>query len=921
VEPAVPFALLGVVQLLSVAGWLGVAGASTFPRLRRPGTPAFVAGCLALAAADAATALLFGEASSAILALLRAGGLILVAGGLFGGAMQAPRMPAHAVALSAGSVAGVVVPLGAPVAPSVAAGVAGLAAAAAAAFAARRRDGLLGLLVAIAAATAGIAAVPAIWASHDDPAALAVLAIRALSGLAACAAVLALARMSMLARVVGAILAGVVVMAVASVGVVGNGVANKASAQQDDQLRNVAAGEADQIQQAIARQVSLVARVAAACVSQSAVQSAQCDNLLRTYAFYPRYFAAVVDRTVGPSRLAGDLSDAALQQLAAEPLVQAAAKGQTPEGGALTILPGQRPVAAVVGVAGGFRSAGAVASGPPDFVAVYGTVLDDTFLRTQAQLAAAGVTLIADGDVLASSLATGERGRVLKAAESAGVLHGQLPDAGVGIGAEGHAPAVRFVPLTAADNDDLQVATLAISEPATKALAPQRSALSQLFLPALGVLVVTGLLGLVLARRTVDPVLRLTDAARRVRRGDLSAQSGVSGRDEVGSLARAFDNMTVSLRVMTDELRDVADQEAALRARLETVVGSMNDGLVTTADDGTVTSVNPAAAQLLGADAAGAVGKPLAEVACVVGPDGARPLAVGGEPGERDVLLRRSDASTVPVRAATAPLVDARGERHGAVVLLRDMTREREVERMKTEFLSNVSHELRTPLTPIRGYAEILRKRPQLPDAKVEEYAATIVDSSTRMGRVVDLLVDVAALEAGRVQPSRHPVAVGGYVDSLLDDWRARWPEREFRRRVAARLPQVDIDEVWVGKALAELADNAVKYTTGPVTLAAGLTPSGRVRLSVRDAGPGVDPSLLPTLVGDFSQADGSATRRVGGLGLGLSFVRRLAEDFRLPFVASSSPGRGAEFGLDLPAVADVPRRRTAGRPVVRRGR
>ena len=101
----------------------------------------------------------------------------------------------------------------------------------------------------------------------------------------------------------------------------------------------------------------------------------------------------------------------------------------------------------------------------------------------------------------------------------------------------------------------------------------------------------------------------------------------------------------------------------------------------------------------------------------------------------------------VPVRVEVEPL-DA-GE--GLLVVLRDTTREREVERMKTEFLSNVSHELRTPLTPIRGYADILVSRPGLPADKVTTFATTILAESLKMNRVVDLLVDVAAIEAGRV--------------------------------------------------------------------------------------------------------------------------------------------------------------------------
>jgi two-component system phosphate regulon sensor histidine kinase PhoR len=265
--------------------------------------------------------------------------------------------------------------------------------------------------------------------------------------------------------------------------------------------------------------------------------------------------------------------------------------------------------------------------------------------------------------------------------------------------------------------------------------------------------------------------------------------------------------------------------------------------------------------------------------------------------------VRRPDGVTVPVRVVLTPLAGA----DGRVLVLRDTTREREVERMKTEFLSNVSHELRTPLTPIRGYAEILVGKPELGPDRVRTFATTIRDESIKMNRVVDLLVDVAAIEAGRVHVSPRPVAVRELLDARRDAWQQRAPDRakDLRRRVATRLPKVSVDPTWLGKALDELVDNAVKYTPvgTPITLVGALAPDGRhVRVSVRDSGPGIPEADQSRLFTSFEQVDGSATRRVGGLGLGLSFVRRLADDAGFPLEMSSGPG-GSEFSLDLPVV------------------
>jgi two-component system phosphate regulon sensor histidine kinase PhoR len=346
----------------------------------------------------------------------------------------------------------------------------------------------------------------------------------------------------------------------------------------------------------------------------------------------------------------------------------------------------------------------------------------------------------------------------------------------------------------------------------------------------------------------------------------------------------------------------------------------MSDGLVATDGAGRVSSINRAALAMAGLDESGAVGRPLREVLDVRDVAGAR-RDITPALQDTDAEVHRDDGTTTPVRLAVAPLES--GE--GVVVVLRDTAREREVERMKTEFLSNVSHELRTPLTPIRGYADMLASRPGLKPEQVTAFAGTILTESVKMNRVVDLLVDVAAIEAGRVTTTPRPVDARDLLDARLEDWRVRAPERagDLRRRVASGLPPVLVDPTWVGKALDELVDNAVKYTPPgtSIALTAGPGDDGAVRVAVRDAGPGIAPDDQEALFSSFAQVDGSATRRVGGLGLGLSFVRRLAEDAGYPLTVTSTLGKGTEFALDLPA-AEVPATDPAApRPAVRRRR
>jgi signal transduction histidine kinase/HAMP domain-containing protein len=901
--PAVPFALLGAVQLTSVAIWLGFAAAVCVPKLRRRVTPLVVTGALVTALADTLTVLRLTSAQSDGIAELRIAGLALLAIGFAVGTVT-PRASAFPA---------IVVPLGARPGLAILGGAIGVLAAGAAWLRSRRAGAERAIAGWVAAALllTAVATALADPARHSTSAATAVLIVRAVASAALAVALVYVARDNLLGKLLGSIVAGVVVMAVGAVAVVGVGVAGEVQHEQSQRLLSVANAQ-QQLLLTLAARAGLFAQVVAQCPSNRS----RCISFLNSFSDDPNYFA-VIDKpgsglvTVAPTKDALDAT--ALVQLAGSAVVRGAletsATTQTTTSGPL-LLPGSPARLAIVAAVPGRPVGVKSAQVKPTFAAIYGIGLVNSYLRTLKKQTGYDVSVVAGGKVLSSSLGTAAARQVLAAADRDRV-DAAAPAATRVDPARGQAPTVAFVPIAAAGNDNRRVATLAVSQPASAALAAQRSVLRRLVLTALAVLVLVALAAFVMAQRVVDPVRRLTLAAGRVRGGDLTAAVAVDGRDEVGSLARAFDAMTSSLRGLTGDLRQSADAESVLRARLETVVGSMTDGLVTSDAAGLVAGANPMALQLLGRTESEILGRPLAAAVDIRGGDGDDVLADVRSVRSADAVLHRADGGQVPVRVSVAPLVDEAGQ----VVVFTDRTREREIERLKTEFLSNVSHELRTPLTPIRGYAELLARRPDLPRDQIQSFVAEILAGTTRMNRAVDLLVDVAALEAGRVVPNRQKVGLRAFADERLEDWRARYPERgaDFRRRLEAKLPAVEVDPVWLSKALGELVDNAVKYTTPgtTVTLAASLTADGEVRLAVRDTGNGIDTDRLGELMDDFSQADGSETRQVGGLGLGLGFVSRVAEQLGLRLTVSSSPGRGAEFAVDLPAaVADASSRR-----------
>ncbi len=884
--PAVPFALLGVVQLAAVAVWLGFAAACCFPGLVRRTTPVVVVASVAMAAADALTALHLDVGSSDGIALLRLVALSLILVGLADGAPQRPP-----VALPA-----ITAPLGASTSLAVAGGTVGIVAAAAALARGWRADRRVGAWVAAGIGLTAVAAALAEKSGESTTYALAQLSARGAACIALIAAIALVARTSLLGKVVSAIVAGVVAMAVGAVAVVGIGVASEVQHDQAQRLASVAGAQLQSFQALEARAALLATVVAVECPGKA------CIYGLQRFSEDPSYFAAIYQPGSGVKLIAPNkhaLNNAALLQLAGSQVVSSSLHlgrtFQTPSSGPI-LLPGAPARLAIVAAVPATSSAQVKAK----VAGVYGIGLVDNYLETVQQQIGYDVSIIFDNFVLASSLASPERAQVISEAKAAGIDN-QGPSTDSFVPAQGTAPSTEFVPITAAGNDNTRLATLAVSQSASTALAAQRSVLRRLVLTALAVLVTVAIYAFLMAQRIADPVRRLTVAAGRIRAGDLESEVAIEGSDEVGELARAFDAMTTSLRTLTGDLRASAVEEARLRGRLETVVSSMTDGLLTTDRQGVVVAANPMALELLGRRESQIVGHILTNVVDVRGADGAALLTRGETPLVVDATLNRPDGEQIPVRLARSPLADQRGE----VVVLSDRTREREVERLKTEFLSTVSHELRTPLTPIRGYAEMLSRRPDLPKERVQSFVAEILAGTARMSRAVELLVDVAALDAGRVSPQQDRIAVEKLVDERLAAWRARYPERadDLHRRVATRLPSIEVDASWLSKALDELADNAVKYTDPgtSITLAASRGSNGAVSIAVRDAGQGIDTERLAELLGDFSQADSSDTRNVGGMGLGLGFVTRVADALGLTLEVSSEPGKGSEFAIEVP--------------------
>lgn len=235
-----------------------------------------------------------------------------------------------------------------------------------------------------------------------------------------------------------------------------------------------------------------------------------------------------------------------------------------------------------------------------------------------------------------------------------------------------------------------------------------------------------------------------------------------------------------------------------------------------------------------------------------------------------------------------------------------------ESNKVKSEFLANVTHELRTPLTSIIGFAEVLRESAAAPEPeKAARYAENILISGRILLEIINELLDLAKLEAGRVELRIAPVDLGNVCRTLADFVRPLSDKKHIRidLELSPGLPELSTDRGRLHQILFNLMSNAVKFTPehGRIRLHAGRLGDQRVRVSVTDSGPGIAPENHKIIFEKFRQIDASATREHHGTGLGLAIAKELTTLMGGEIGVNSRPGQGASFWITLPISVSQP--------------
>lgn len=343
------------------------------------------------------------------------------------------------------------------------------------------------------------------------------------------------------------------------------------------------------------------------------------------------------------------------------------------------------------------------------------------------------------------------------------------------------------------------------------------------------------------------------------------------------------------------------------RARLETLLDSMIEGLVVLDASGRLSLSNRAAEKLFGFSRLMVGGTLLEavrnhEVAALA-------ARLATEPVILDQEIRLEGAAPRVLQINGAALTDAAGNRTGCVLVFHDLTRVRELEGARQEFVANVSHELRTPLSLIKSAAETLLDGAKIDAVALDRLLAIIDRHADRLTLLIDDLLMLARLDSGRVTLNLEPCALRSTVQQTLDDLAPRAATRAMRLENA--LPEgllVLADSDRLAQVVSNLVDNAIKYgrACGQVVVSSRVLGNDRIEVCVRDDGPGIPAEARTRVFERFYRVDKARSREQGGTGLGLAIVKHVVLAHGGEVRVESEPGQGASFFFTLPAAAQA---------------
>lgn len=406
-------------------------------------------------------------------------------------------------------------------------------------------------------------------------------------------------------------------------------------------------------------------------------------------------------------------------------------------------------------------------------------------------------------------------------------------------------------------------------------------------------MVITAILGIVLAQTITRPISDMRRQALAMAKGNFSRKVKVYGNDEIGQLAYSFNHMTKKLQ----ESQATTEGE---RRKLSSILSHMTDGVIATDRRGKIILINEPAADMLDVSRETVLSKELVSLLKIEDLHHFEDLL-----NEQDSVILDYSKKDEPyiLRASFSVIQSETGFVSGLITVLHDITEQEKIDMERREFVSNVSHELRTPLTTMRSYLEALADG-AWEDKEIAPRFLTVTQNETeRMIRLVNDLLKLSKMDSRDYQLNKEWVNIIEYFHHVIDRFEmAKEQNVTFKRKLpnADLFVEVDLDKLT--QVLDNIISNALKYSPegGQITFRAREL-NEMIELSISDQGMGIPKDNLKKIFERFYRVDKARTRKMGGSGLGLAIAKEMVEAHGGEIWARSEEGKGTTIYLTLP--------------------
>lgn len=407
------------------------------------------------------------------------------------------------------------------------------------------------------------------------------------------------------------------------------------------------------------------------------------------------------------------------------------------------------------------------------------------------------------------------------------------------------------------------------------------------------------------SRRVSRPITQFKDSALRIARGDFSHKIPLKTKDEIGRLAFIFNYMVEELRRLnTRNLHRMITE----KSKTETILKNIADSVIVTDPANKIMLINSVAERRFAISGQEVIERPIEEIInnqkLIKFIQDVNSNALNSDEAIEITVHPPEENKPKILQARAARIEDEKHQLIGIATILRDITREKEIDRMKTELVSLVAHELRSPLTCISGFSELLLD-PVVSKKQLEEYASIILKESNRLGELINKFLDISRIEAGRSQVRKSPVDMRVLIERVLT-FNSQLADKKNIQVHFIAPPEVSpifLDRDMMEQLMQNLFSNAIKYSPEGTEVTVRIFELDKVLvIEVEDEGYGISEEALPRIFDKFYRVtDHDEIKETTGSGLGLPLVKEVVEVHGGKIKVKSTLAKGSNFIVTLP--------------------